>query len=262
MDFGIKGKIVFVCVLSKGFGCVCVFFLVCEGVYVILLVCGVEVLEVMVQVICMEIVVIGVNIIMVVCDIIILEGCVLVLVVCFVLDILVINVGGFKLGDFCEWMWDDWIVVVDVNMLMFIELIKVIVDGMIVCGFGCIVNIMLSVVWVLIDILGFFNGVCLGLMGFVVGLVCKMVVYNVIINNFLLGLFEMDCLCFIVMGVVKESGCMVDEVLVDWCKFNLVGCFGDLVEFGDVCVYLCSVQVGFIMGQNLLMDGGVYLGMF
>lgn len=81
------------------------------------------------------------------------------------------NVGGLLLGDFCEWMCDDWIVVFDVNMLMVIELIKVIVDGMIECGFGCIVNIMLSVVKVLIDVFGLLNGVCMGLIGFIVGIV-------------------------------------------------------------------------------------------
>lgn len=85
------------------------------------------------------------------------------------------NVGGLLFGDFCDFLYDDWICVFELNMLMLIELICVIVDGMIGCGFGWIVNIMSLVVKVLIDVLVLLNGVCLGLIGFVVGLLCKVV---------------------------------------------------------------------------------------
>ena len=32
-------------------------------------------------------------------------------------------------------------------------------------------------------------------------------------------------------------------------------------EFGDACAFLCSVQAGFISGQNLQLDGGSYMGL-
>jgi 3-oxoacyl-[acyl-carrier protein] reductase len=38
--------------------------------------------------------------------------------------------------------------------------------------------------------------------------------------------------------------------------------FGTPQEFGDACAYLCSAQAGYITGQNLLMDGGIYPGTF
>jgi 3-oxoacyl-[acyl-carrier protein] reductase len=40
------------------------------------------------------------------------------------------------------------------------------------------------------------------------------------------------------------------------------GRFGDPEEFGDACAYLCSRQAGFITGQNLLLDGGQFNGVF
>ena len=33
-------------------------------------------------------------------------------------------------------------------------------------------------------------------------------------------------------------------------------------EFGAVCAFLCSVQAGYLTGQNILLDGGAYPGTF
>ena len=34
--------------------------------------------------------------------------------------------------------------------------------------------------------------------------------------------------------------------------------FGQPEEFGEACAFLCSLQAGYITGQNLLLDGGVF----
>jgi len=38
--------------------------------------------------------------------------------------------------------------------------------------------------------------------------------------------------------------------------------FGQPDEFGAACAFLCSAQAGYITGQNLLIDGGVFNGAF
>ena len=38
--------------------------------------------------------------------------------------------------------------------------------------------------------------------------------------------------------------------------------FGTKEEFGAACAFLCSEQAGYITGQNLLIDGGVYPAAF
>jgi 3-oxoacyl-[acyl-carrier protein] reductase len=38
--------------------------------------------------------------------------------------------------------------------------------------------------------------------------------------------------------------------------------FGTAEEFGAYCAFLCSVHAGFVVGQNLLLDGGAYAGTF
>ena len=40
------------------------------------------------------------------------------------------------------------------------------------------------------------------------------------------------------------------------------GRFGEPAEFGATCAFLCSVQAGYITGQNILIDGGAYPGTF
>jgi 3-oxoacyl-[acyl-carrier protein] reductase len=40
------------------------------------------------------------------------------------------------------------------------------------------------------------------------------------------------------------------------------GRFGTPDEFGALCAYVCSAQAGYLVGQNLLLDGGNYPGTF
>jgi 3-oxoacyl-[acyl-carrier protein] reductase len=38
--------------------------------------------------------------------------------------------------------------------------------------------------------------------------------------------------------------------------------FGNAEEFGAICAFLCSQQAAYIVGQNILADGGAYPGTF
>jgi 3-oxoacyl-[acyl-carrier protein] reductase len=54
----------------------------------------------------------------------------------------------------------------------------------------------------------------------------------------------------------------VEELRRVRTEANPAGRFGTIDEFGDACAFLCSAQAGFVTGQNLLMDGGLYPGTF
>jgi 3-oxoacyl-[acyl-carrier protein] reductase len=41
-------------------------------------------------------------------------------------------------------------------------------------------------------------------------------------------------------------------------KDTPAGRAGDPAEFGDACAFLCSVTSSFIVGQNLVLDGGAF----
>jgi NAD(P)-dependent dehydrogenase (short-subunit alcohol dehydrogenase family) len=49
-----------------------------------------------------------------------------------------------------------------------------------------------------------------------------------------------------------------EEMLTKGSQSNPTGRVGDPREFGDACAFLCAASSGFIVGQNLLLDGGAF----
>jgi len=178
-------------------------------------------------------------------------------------DIVVTNAGGPPPGDFRTWDRDAWIAAVDANMLTPIELIKATVDGMAARGFGRIVNITSSSVKAPIDILGLSNGARSGLTGFVAGLArSPLAGQGVTINNLLPGAFDTDRLRATQAASAAQMGKSVDEVANSRRQAVPARRFGNAEEFGQVCAFMCSVQAGYLTGQNILLDGGAYPGTF
>jgi 3-oxoacyl-[acyl-carrier protein] reductase len=259
MKLGIEGRHALVCASSRGLGRACALSLAREGCELTLVARTVATLEDTADAIRRET---GVRVTGVAADITTPAGRAAVLVACPSPDILVNNAGGPPPGDFREWSRDTWLAALDANMLTPIELIKATVDGMIARRFGRVVNITSGAVKAPIDILGLSNGARAGLTGFVAGLARTTVAHNVTINNLLPGPFVTDRLIQTASKWAQSSGRTVDQELEARRAANPAKRLGEPAEFGDACAYLCSAQAGFITGQNLLMDGGSYPGVF
>ncbi|MDD2547485.1 MAG: SDR family oxidoreductase [Burkholderiaceae bacterium] len=178
-------------------------------------------------------------------------------------DIVVTNAGGPPTGDFRDWDRAAWIRAVDANMLTPIELIKATVDGMAARGFGRIVNITSSAVKAPIDILGLSNGARTGLTGFVAGLArSPLAAQGVTLNNLLPGKFATDRLQATFAAAAHKSGQSPEAVAQSQLGQIPARRYGTPQEFGALCAFLCSVQAGYVNGQNLLADGGAYPGTF
>ena len=178
-------------------------------------------------------------------------------------DIVVTNAGGPPPGDFRNWDRDAWIKAVDANMLTPIELIKATVDGMAARGFGRIVNITSSAVKAPIDILGLSNGARSGLTGFVAGVARSgIAAQGVTINNLLPGKFDTDRLKTTFGAAASKTGQSVDQVRKVQEAQVPAKRFGTAEEFGAICAFLCSQHAGYMTGQNILADGGLYPGSF
>ena len=257
MDLGIKGRRAIVCASSKGLGLASAQQLAREGVDLVMIARGQEALEAAAQSIRDES---GVKVTTVAADITTPEGRAKVLAVCPDPDILVTNAGGPKPGDFREWSREDWISAVDANMLTPIEMIRATVDKMIARKFGRIVNITSASVKMPIEILGLSNGARAGLTGFVSGLARQTVAHNVTINNLLPGPFATDRLLQTAERLARDSGKNIEQVMTARKAAVPAGRFGEPDEFGQACAFLCGAKSGFISGQNLVMDGGIYPG--
>ncbi len=145
-------------------------------------------------------------------------------------------------------------------MLAPIFLIKATIDGMIARKFGRIVNITSAAVRSPIAILGLSNGARTGLTGFCAGIARQVAKHNVTINNLLPGPFDTDRLRGTIASVAKQSGKPLEAIAEERRAAVPAGRFGTAEEFGDACVFLCSGSAGFIVGHNLLMDGGMFNG--
>ncbi|HSV61535.1 MAG TPA: SDR family oxidoreductase [Variovorax sp.] len=259
MDLGLQGKTALVCASSKGLGYSCALALAQEGVALTMVARGTDALEAAAEAVRAAT---GMPVRTVSADIASAEGRARVLAACPAPDILVNNAGGPKPGDFRDWSRDDWLAALDANMLAPIEMIKGCVDGMMARGFGRIVNITSSAVKAPIDILGLSNGARSGLTGFVAGLARKTAIRNVTLNNLLPGPFATGRLEDTLRASGHMSGRSYEDVVAEWQARNPTGRFGEPMEFGRACAFMCSAHAGFINGQNLLLDGGAYPGTF
>jgi 3-oxoacyl-[acyl-carrier protein] reductase len=114
-----------------------------------------------------------------------------------------------------------------------------------------------------IDILGLSNGARSGLTGFVAGLArSPLAASGVTINGLLPGAFATDRLQATLKGAADKTGKSIDAVAAERRRNIPAQRFGSAEEFGAICAFLCSVQAGYITGQNLLADGGAYPGTF
>ncbi len=277
MDMGIQGKWALVCGASKGLGLGCAQALVAEGVNVLMVARGADALkasaietEANYGRLCSTIGPNGVEsassptVLYVAADITTAEGRALVFAVRKDFDIVITNAGGPPPGDFRDWDRDVWLKAIDANMLTPIELIKATVDGMAERGFGRIVNITSGAVKAPIDILGLSNGARSGLTGFVAGAARqkKLAERNVTINSLLPGAFDTDRLRGTLKGAADKSGQSLDVVMAARRQGIPAQRFGTAAEFGAVCAFMCSAHAGYLVGQNLLLDGGAYAGTF
>ena len=259
MDLGISGKKALVCGASAGLGYACAQALVREGVDVWI----VARTEAPLQAAADRLRLLGGGAVSsVAADVTTEAGRALIWETQQNFDIVVTNAGGPPPGDFRDWDRDIWVRALEANMLAPIALIQASVDGMMARGFGRIVNITSSAVKSPVDGLGLSNGARSGLTGFVAGLARTTVAKGVTINNLLPGTFETARLAGNFAALAARQGISTEQALAARLAKHPAHRFGQPDELGNTCAYLCSMHAGYINGQNILLDGGSFPGVF
>ncbi len=253
MDLGIKGKTALVCASSKGLGLGCAEHLAAAGVNLIMNARGSDALEAAAERIRQDH---GISVTTVAADIATPDGQALVIKAAKEVDILVNNAGGPPPGMWHDWDRDDFIAALDANMLAPIALIKALVPDMMDRGWGRVVNITSQSVRAPIGVLGLSNSARTGLTGYVAGTSRQVAGKGVTINNLLPGIHATDRADSLDAGVVKAQGITLDQARTQRAATIPAGRYGTRSEFGAACAFLCSQHAGFIVGQNILLDGG------
>jgi len=253
MDLGIKGKRALVTASSKGLGRGCAEALAEAGVDLVLNARGAQALEATAAEIRSKY---GVEVTTVAADVTTKEGQDKVLGVAGQVDILVTNAGGPPPGMWSDWDRDDFIAALDANMLTPIALIKACLPAMMQRGWGRVVNITSQSVKSPIPVLGLSNAARAGLTGYVGGTSRQVAGSGVTINNLLPGIHATDRALSLDKGVSDAQGITMDQAKAARCATIPAGRYGTAQEFGAACAFLCSTSAGFIIGQNILLDGG------
>ena len=260
MDLGLKGKRAIVTAASRGLGLATAQSLANEGVHVtmnarsegplreaaeqIRATCGVEVTPVA-------------------ADFNESEGQAAILEAAGEVDILVSNPGVRQVPTPWEQIApDDWRHGMEVHFLSSIQMMQAVAPGMKERKFGRIVN--MSVSFIKFPQSGFAHSHAarLALSGATAAMVRDLIGHNVTINTVCPGLFDTDALHTNLHGHAKRGNTTYEAIVKDRKDNCPAGRFADPKECGDLIAYICSSQAGFMSGQNIVNDGGVYQGLF
>jgi 3-oxoacyl-[acyl-carrier protein] reductase len=256
MDLGITGRTAIVCASSRGLGKACAMSLARNGVHVTLNGRDEAVLSSTAE----EIRRLSpkVRVSAVPGDISDRDCQLALLVAAPEVDILVNNNGGPPFRDFRELDRDAMTEGVLMNMITPIEMIQGVIGSMAERQFGRIVNITSISVKKPVIGLDLSSAARAGLTAFLAGVSRSIAHSNVTINNILPGFFDTDRLQASLKANATTLGITTKQAADNRTEQIPAKRFGIPEELGEACAFLCSEQAGYITGQNLLLDGGVF----
>jgi 3-oxoacyl-[acyl-carrier protein] reductase len=259
MNLGIAGRKAIVCASSRGLGYGCAMSLAQEGCEVVINGRDEKRLALAADEIAKAT---GAKVIPVAADVAKPEGQKALFSACPEPDILINNNAGPPMRDFRELTREQILDGVVANMVVAIELIQKCIDPMVAKKFGRIVNITSGTVKMPLAGLDLSSGARAGLTAFLAGVARSVANSNVTINFMLPGTFETDRLRTNLEGSAKKQNISFEQSRSN--RMNTVPAkrFGSTEEFGATCAFLCSTQAGYITGQNILIDGGVFPAAF
>jgi 3-oxoacyl-[acyl-carrier protein] reductase len=252
MDLGIRGRTALVCAASKGLGRACAEALAAEGAHLVVNARSAGPLEEAAAALRRH----GVSVAAIACDVTTEAGRAALLKACPEPDILVNNAGGPPPGLWSDWGREDWLKAVEASMLTPILMTTAVLPGMIARGWGRVVNVTSSAVKGPIPELGLSNGARAGLTGFVAGTARQVARHGVTINNLLPGSHATDRIVALEEALARQKNVSREEAGRMRRAAIPAGRYGEPSEFGAACAFLCSAHAGFIVGQNILLDGG------
>jgi 3-oxoacyl-[acyl-carrier protein] reductase len=259
MDLGLKGRSAIVCASSRGLGRGCATALAEAGCDLVLNGRNADALKTTAEELRSRF---GVHVVEVAADVSTRDGQKALLDACPAPDVLVNNNGGPKPRPFRELDRQAILDGVTQNMVTPLELIQAVIDGMSERRFGRIVNITSLSVYQPIPGLDLSSGARAGLTSFLAGVARTVAGRNVTINNILPGKFDTDRIRATTRFAAEKAGVSEEEQMARVADEIPARRLGTPEEFGRACAFLCSTSAGYITGQNLILDGGLFNSAF
>ena len=259
MDLGIAGKKAIVCGSSRGLGKGCAAALARAGCIVVVNGIDIERLSETAGELRRST---NSEIIEVAGDVTTLKGQDALISACPEPDILITNAGGPPFKDFRELEREAMLTGVTWNMITPIELIQRCIDGMSQRGFGRILNITSVSVNMPVSGLDLSSGARAGLTAFCAGVCRSVASTGVTINHIQPGFFDTDRYQSSIENMANQLGISHKEAHEQRIGEVPAKRAGTPEEFGEAAAFLCSAHAGYITGQSLLLDGGLYNSSF
>ena len=161
--------------------------------------------------------------------------------------------------DFREISSDQWREHLEVGLISPIEFIRATIDGMCERGFGRIVNISTAAAKFPAEIRSLSGPPRAALSNYTAGIAKRVAKHNVTINNLLPGMHHTATAEERFTEIAHQTGSSYEDAVRSWIDEWQIPAdrFGDIDDFGAICALLCSAQANYIIGQSVIVDGGV-----
>jgi 3-oxoacyl-[acyl-carrier protein] reductase len=158
----------------------------------------------------------------------------------------------------------DWNAAAETTLIGPIELMRATLDGMAARGFGRIVNIATGAAKYPAEMRMLSGPTRSALVNYTVAVSKAMAKHNVIINNILPGMFHTPTIADRFGEAARANGTTYGEEVRSFvARWRIpAGRFGDPDDLGDFVAMFCSRQANFVVGQSLVIDGGLINTLF
>jgi 3-oxoacyl-[acyl-carrier protein] reductase len=262
MDMGIRGKKAIVAGGSAGMGKAAALALAREGAELVILARGLERLLAAANEITAET---GSKVTAVVGDHSTAVGREALLRACPEPDILVITSGPPRmLSGYDDASEQDWLKSFQTTLMGPIELMKATVAGMADRGFGRVVNIGTVAAKTPVEARLLSGPMRSALCNYTGAVARRVAPQNVAINNILPGMFHTAGSRELFERKATATGTNYDLETQRWSEESGIPAarFGDAEDVGALCALLCSRYASYVIGQAIVIDGGLMRSVF
>src|SRR5215470_2266562 len=177
------------------------------------------------------------------------------------IDVCVTNAGGPPAKNFLSLSPEEWRKAVDLNFMSVVHLAKAVIPYMQRHRWGRIVTITSVTVKQPVAELIMSNAVRAAVVGLVKSLSNEFGKDGILVNNVAPGYTATERLKELAGVRALAAGTSPEEIYRSWAAETPIGRLGQPGEIADLILWLASERAGYITGQTILADGGIYRGL-